>query len=249
VSDASGRLVRSFKGPARLGVNRAVWDLSRDAFRELPRAEDAPAPDEEPSGPELPPGVYTVTVKYGSHSSSQAVNVLSDPRSKNTAADWQAREDAIRASGALRDRVAGAIWRLRRTRDDVGLVQQKARQAAEAGGEKDKEELDALPLVKAGETLKQSLNLLEKRLWQSPEAVGIQPDTDVLSQSLRALANLQSSLGPPSPTHLELLRQAESRAGAFLADLDKFFETDVAAFRRQVDEAGVGLLSVSPGGQ
>lgn len=245
VADASGRVVRTFKGPARLGVNRAVWDFSRDALKQLPQPEDAPPQQQETTGPELPPGAYTVTVKYESHSASQTVKVLPDPRSKNTAADWQKREDAILAGSAVWDRVADAVWRIRRTRDDVGVVQQKARQVAEAGGEKDKKKLDELPLVKAGDTLKQGLTKLEKRLWQAPETKGITADTDVLSQAARPLFYVQSSLDAPSPTHLELLRQAEARVDAFLAELDKFFEADLAAFRKQVEEAKLGLLQAA----
>ena len=166
------------------------------------------------------------------------------------------RIDAIAAQGALYsralklwDRVADAVWRIRRTRDDVGVVQRKARQAAEAAGEKDERKLDELPLVKAGETLKQGLTKIENRLWQAPEVVGITPETDVFSQVVRPLFYVQSSLDPPSPTHLELLRQAEAKVGAFMAELDKFYEGEVAAFRRQVHEAGIGLLAAGAGSQ
>ncbi|MGZ5432820.1 MAG: VPS10 domain-containing protein, partial [Thermoanaerobaculia bacterium] len=33
VADASGTVIRKFKGPAKLGVNRTAWDLRRDAFK------------------------------------------------------------------------------------------------------------------------------------------------------------------------------------------------------------------------
>src|SRR6202035_2205001 len=37
ISDAAGKEVRTFEGPAKLGVNRAVWDLGRNAWKEPPR--------------------------------------------------------------------------------------------------------------------------------------------------------------------------------------------------------------------
>ena len=51
-----------------------------------------------------------------------------------------------------------------------------------------------------------------------------------------------SSWAPPSPMHLEYLRQAETAVAAILVDFNKFFATDVAAFRKQVDDAKLRLL-------
>jgi hypothetical protein len=73
--------------------------------------------------------------------------------------------------------------------------------------------------------------------------VGIQPATDALSD-LGYFGYTLESTEPPSPTHLEYLRQAEVKVQAVLADFNRFFETDVAAFRKQVDDAGIRLLPV-----
>jgi len=243
VRDAAGQLVRRFKGPARLGVNRAVWDLRRDPFRSFPRAQEAPEEDEDAgAGPEVPPGRYEITLEFRGQQAKTSAEVVADPRSRNTPADWKARYDAQVAVGTLSDRTADAVWRLRRTQDDVGIVQQKIREAAEAKGEKDKKKLAELPLVKEGETLKEGLGKLEKRLWQSPETRGILPDTDVDSRVSLARYYLGSSWQPPSPTQLQYLKRAETELEAFLAEMDAFFAKDVAAYRAKVTEAKVGLL-------
>ncbi len=246
VTDAAGRLVRRFKAPAHLGLNRAVWDLRSEPGRELPRAEDDPRDEDDDgrAGPEVVPGTYTVTLKHGGHEASRRVQVLADPRSSNTAADWQRRWEALGQARALHDQAAEAIWRLRRTRDDVALVQAKARQAAEDAGEKDKAKLSELPLVKDGDELKRKLTDVEKRLWQAPEAKGIQADTDVMSRLGEPLYFMASSWEPPSPTHLLYLAQAEKALGALLPEIDKLFAQDVAAFQARVLEARIGLLAL-----
>ncbi|HJS58176.1 MAG TPA: hypothetical protein VKA01_08760 [Vicinamibacteria bacterium] len=243
VRDAAGQLVRRFKGPARLGVNRVAWDLKRDPFKAYPRGEEAAEEDEdEQAGPEVPPGSYEVSVKYGDHEGKTRVDVVADPRSRNTAADWQRRWDAILKAGAARDAAVTAALRIRRTRDDVEILQRKAREVAEAAGERDKKKLAELPLVKAGETLKESLTKLEKRLWQAPESKGLLPDTDVVSLVGLASWQLQSSWEPPSPTQLQHLARAEEKLAAFQKDLEALFAKDVAEFRAKVGEAKLGLL-------
>jgi len=78
--------------------------------------------------------------------------------------------------------------------------------------------------------------------WSPYDAVGIQPGTDVLTKTFFALGYTLSSMSPPSPTHLEYLRLAEKATGDVLADVNHFFETDVAAFRKQAEAAGARLL-------
>jgi len=83
---------------------------------------------------------------------------------------------------------------------------------------------------------------MEHRLWNPFDSPGIQADTDVLSKVGNPLGYITSSWGPPSPTHLEYLRQGEAAVAAILVDVNKLFATDVAAFRKQVDAAGLRLL-------
>ena len=245
VADGSGRLIRTFKGPANLGVNRAPWGFERDAFKQPPRAEEEQDPLEEPKGPQVPPGTYTVKVKYDQHEASQSIQVLADPRSNNTAEDWQNRWDTILQAGALNDTAVAAILRLRRTRDDIGVVQEKVRQAAQDAGEKDQKKIEEQPLIRAGKKIKNGLTQLEKRLWQAPEAKGLSPDTDVFSKISFASMYLLSSWDPPSPTHLAYLQRAQTQLEGYLGDFNKFLDTEVADFRKQVEEAHFGLLPVS----
>jgi photosystem II stability/assembly factor-like uncharacterized protein len=242
IADASGKTIRTFKAPVTRGLNRVSWDLSRDGFKQFP--QEQPSADEHPGGPEVVPGTYTVTVKYGDHEAKGPVRVLPDPRSKNTEADWQAREAAISRLAALNDALAEAVDRIRKTRADVDSVVtrvQSAKKEKKDAVEPGKEEKPD-PIVEAAGKLKGDLDKMERRLWVPYDTVGIQPETDVLTKLYYPYGSVLSTWEPPSPTHLEYLRQAEAGVQAVLADFNRFFETDVAAFRKQVDEANVRLL-------
>ena len=90
-----------FKAPARLGVNRAMWNLRRDAGKEYPRSpDDPPVEEDRRTGPELPPGAYTVTVSYKDHKATQRM------RSSPIRAPGTPRRTGRRAS-----RRSSARWR------------------------------------------------------------------------------------------------------------------------------------------
>ncbi|HEY7516084.1 MAG TPA: hypothetical protein VIC87_16465, partial [Vicinamibacteria bacterium] len=116
----------------------------------------------------------------------------------------------------------------------------RVRQAASTPAER--READEKPVVKAGDALKPGLDRLERQLWQPPEQKGIVAREQVLSDVTRALGYVLSSWDPPSPTQLEHLEKAEERLAAFRREAEAFFAKDVAAFRDQVEAAGLGLL-------
>ncbi|HEY7215725.1 MAG TPA: hypothetical protein VIC28_13925, partial [Thermoanaerobaculia bacterium] len=239
IADAAGKVIRTFTAPARQGLNRAVWNFSRDGFKQFP--QERPPENQHPGGPQVTPGTYQVTVKFGDQEAKGTVRVLQDPRSKNTEEDWRRREDALARIRAVNDALAEAVDRIRQTRADADQVVakiQSAKKDKDSSAGDDKPD----PLVEAAGKLKGDLDKLERRLWIPYDAVGIQPPTDALSKLFDAYGGVLSSWDPPSPTHLETLRVAESAAQAVLADFNRFFATDVAAFRKQVDEAKIRLL-------
>ena len=240
IADVTGKVIRSFQAPATQGVNRAAWDLTRDTFKRSPRG-DEPRPFER-SGPEMAPGTYSVTVKYGAESAKGTLTVLPDPEATNSPEDWQKRAEAIERTGALNDRAVDLMVKIQRTRADIELVAKKVQDAAKDRGEKDEKKLAEDPLLKAGEALKEGLGKLENRLWTPPTAKGIQPDPEVYGPIGEAGGSITSSWAPPTANDLALITLAESRLTAFEKDLAAFYNNDVAAYVKQVNEAGVGLF-------
>jgi hypothetical protein len=229
VADASGKVIRKFKGPAKLGVNRASWELVGDALKR-PKIPGEEENEFRPrSGPEVPAGTYTVTIKFRGNEAKQTVNVVPDPRSTYTAEARQAKYDAILRAGRLQETATAAIERIMKTRADVDAALAKAKKDEEptsASKEPD-------PLTKSGTALKTKLDQMEKRLWVPPKTKGIVAETDVWSKISYPLYSLQSSWDAPTPSQLAYLARAESALRAVIADYNKLFAEDVARFREE----------------
>ena len=245
VRDGSGRLVKAFDVPARHGVSRATWDLSRDAFRRFPRGADAgPLPEWAGSGPEVPPGEYTVSVRYGEKTASAKVTVLADPRSGNRAEDWAKRWEAVERAGAATEKAVDSAQRIRRTREDVTAVEERLRRRNEGLRDPaERKKANASLLSKEAAALKKGLTDLENRLFSPPEERGLVASDRVANDLQAASRAIGSSWAPPTPTQIERLSRAEARLAAFLSDVDAFFAKDVAAFRERAAKEGVALLA------
>ncbi len=246
ITDAAGKLVRKMEGPAKLGVNRATWDFGRDQFRRPPLGERG-AFFRRDSGPVVPPGTYTVAVKYRDHEAKGTLQVVTDPALKHTDADWKAREDAVARAGELQNAVADAATRIAAVRDDVKVVlakldarkkeREKAGADAKAAGEPDK------PLAQAARDLQKKLGTMERRLYVPPDTKGIVEDETAYSKVTNFGRTLDASWGRPTPTAVSYLEDAEREVKAVLADFNKLFAEDVAAFRQKVAEAKIDLLA------
>ncbi|HEX3553089.1 MAG TPA: hypothetical protein VIA62_07665 [Thermoanaerobaculia bacterium] len=235
VADASGTVLRNYRWPLDPGLNRDAWGLERNAFKLSPRGAGQPPRPPNPPGPEVPPGLYTVTVKLGDAEAKRTVRILPDPRSRNTEADWQARWAAVLRAGKLQDAAITVVERLLKTRADVETAAARAR-------------TDASPalrpaLLQAAADLQTKVNALERRFRVGPETpLGVARDELVLEKVWFAVDTLQTSMDPPTPTTLAYLERAEKALEAYLVDLNRFYAEDVAAFRKQIAAAGLELV-------
>ncbi|MFP5288772.1 MAG: hypothetical protein ACLGI9_23755, partial [Thermoanaerobaculia bacterium] len=246
VLDATGKVIRTFKAPAVQGLNRAVWDLRHDAFRQPPTSrpvEDNPW--RQSRGPEALPGTYTVKVKYGGQEAQGTMRVLPDPRFEPAEEARRANFAAFQRAGALQNTHVEAIERVVRTREDVRTVAARLRQQEEAakrqaaGGEVSFPHKDLLASTRK---LTRDLDALEARLRQPENPGGILPDNDAGSKLGDIQRSLSSSWDAPTPAQLAYLEEAEETLRAVLADLNRYFADEVAPFRAKVREAGIGLL-------
>ena len=242
ITDASGKVIRTFKRPVTLGVNRVVWNLTRDPFR-TPPTDSRGRPRQEDNGPPVPPGTYGVTVKYGTQEAKGTVQVTADPQVKNTDGDWQAREAAVQRMGELQNAVTDAITRIGTTRKDVEAVlakldaQDKERmQSGQAGDSPNKS------LRQSARDLQRKLSEVERRLYVPPTTKGIVEDETASAHLQRVGRALGSTWSAPSETTKIYMEHAERAVREVLADFNKLYAEDVAAFGRKVAEAKVGLL-------
>jgi photosystem II stability/assembly factor-like uncharacterized protein len=232
VTDAAGKVIRKFKAPAKLGINRASWDLRRDGFK---RPSTGEANEWQPAtGPEVLPGTYTVRLKFRGNTATQNVRVLADPRETYTLEQRQAKNDALMRAGRLQETATAAIERIIKTRADIDAVSAKLKND-EPGAEPD-------PLVKSGNTLKERLDAMERRLWAPPKTKGIPAETDVWAKISYPLYGMQSTWDAPTPAQLAYLDRAESELRNVLADYNKLFAEDVTKYRDEVRARNVALF-------
>jgi hypothetical protein len=218
VTDAAGKVIRKFKGPAQLGVNRATWDLTRDVFKQPPRpTEDDEEEGGRNRGPEVPPGTYTVAMKFRGAEAKQTVRVVADPRQDVPPADRTAKWNAILRAGQLQESVTEAIERIQKTRADIDAL-------------KKPDNDEPSPLTASARSLKRKLDAMERRLWSPPKGKDLNPPTDVMSQLRSPLQGLQSSFDAPTDAQLAWLAKAEAAYRAVLPDYNKLFAEDVAKF-------------------
>jgi photosystem II stability/assembly factor-like uncharacterized protein len=242
ITDAAGKEVRRFKGPARLGVNRAVWDFGSQLYKQ-PRDRRPSGFRNEESGPQVAPGTYNVTVRIQGHEAKGTVKVLPDPTAQGlSAATWSEHQNALDRARKLHAATAGAVERIIGARRDVDVVLAKVRQAPGDRPEGKEREADR-PLVQAGEKLKKDLTAAEKKLWIPPGTKGLLRDKDVLSRLERLDEALSSTWESPTPAQRVFLEQTEAWATSVLGEVDQLFDGPVAQFRGQVEKAGIGLLT------
>jgi photosystem II stability/assembly factor-like uncharacterized protein len=241
IRDSAGETLRTMEVPVALGVNRTAWDLRRDSFRRAPGEKPSWF---EPRGPEVLPGLYRVTVRHGDHQAEGEVRVLADPRLDILMVDRQAKVEALRAAGTLQETVVDAVVRLHRTREDLALIVSRLKDEGEqrdtgSSGENERHQ----ELLDRAAELKESLVAMEKRFWVSPETKGIVADNDIPYSRIRqVLRSFGASWEAPTPAQLAYLAGARSLLEAVLADFNGLYDLDVAAFRRQVRDAGIVLL-------
>ncbi len=240
IRDASGNLVRTLRPKVVRGFNRVVWELDRDPFKTAPGQEENEWRNN--GGPAVPPGDYDITVKFRDATAKASMKVLPDPTSKNSAADWQARWQAVLEAGRLHDATVDAIARVHSIRDDVKAVVARENEAHADEIRKHEVEADDLPLAKAAKPLEKGLDKLEDQLWQPPDTIGIVAEKDVMTAIYYVQGYLDSTWDPPGPTHLEYLRQAKEKLASVIEAVNKFDADEVAPFRKRVEESGPKLL-------
>lgn len=241
VADASGAVIRTFRAPVHQGLNRLAWDTRRDGARNMPSDEPADYEDGLPPGPEVPPGMYRVTLSLpnGDEKTESAIDVrvVADPRLPYSQAEIEQNYAARLDSLEMIKTAVAAVEQIGLARDDVKLI--KARidrrdEQDEAASKALKEQADAV--VKA-------LDELEARFRVPPKTKGIVYDDDkVMSYLSRAGAFIGSTLAPPSVTARLAVDQARAKLDAAVAAVNSYLGDELAAFRQAARDAGVGLL-------
>ncbi|MCG6956826.1 MAG: hypothetical protein LJF04_12625 [Gemmatimonadetes bacterium] len=228
------RIIRTFRGPAKPGLNRTAWNLAMDGFRS-PRAAGQKDPEILPSGPSVLPGTYTVRVAAAGDTVTGTVTVSPDPRIKVSTADRQANLEAMLRAGQRQDVATEAVDRLRDTRQSVDEV---SKLLADRNDEASK------ALKAAGDSLKQKLTKVEELFTGEEDVQGFADAPNaVMSRIGGVMYDLSSSWDAPTKNATMMMQQAEELLQTALARYNQVVNEDVAAYRRRLEAAQVQVFT------
>ncbi|NND58293.1 MAG: hypothetical protein HKN57_13690 [Xanthomonadales bacterium] len=248
VRTMEGELIRTRKFTVHQGVNRIVWGMQRDGVRPMP-GPDAPKLDDGlPAGAEVPAGDYQVTLSLAATvtepaSTSRTVRVLPDPRSLWSTQEKLENYRVMLQLEDMQEAAVEAVERLVRAQADVTTVQTLIGQK-QVPGETPDEPLQALT-EKAAE-IQQELAELESRFRVRPGTKGYVYDEDRVTSQIGLAINYVGSTGaaptPAADVYIDLARQSLDDA---VADMERYLNAELSAFRTQLDSAGIGLFSAA----
>ena len=127
--DGRDQLVRTLTAlTLKQGMNRVVWNLRRDAIPPIPGVFLFSSLD----GRQVPPGAYKVRVTSGGVARTQTLEVVKDPRTSMTAADFKEQEDlGTQIDRDLKDVHLNAL-KLRKVRDQIEALVKNSPEVADA---------------------------------------------------------------------------------------------------------------------
>ncbi len=215
--------------PSAAGLNRFAWDGRYPAatgFDGLVLWGDDDLP-----GPRVVPGRYRATLSFAGETQTQEFEILADPRTRTTGAEYQAQ---LQAALDLSKQVSAVHQRVGK------LVQlEKA-----LGGLK--------PRITGQPALAEALDALEKRRAAATEALyqpRLQSEQDPLNFPVRLNNKLTTLLfwisygdNPPTDAQLALKDELSAQASSAMAEADEVLGVGVDQFNAKLSAAGLTVL-------
>ena len=244
VLDAQGQLVRELQVPRKAGLNRAVWDLRQKGFRQIrPEHGENPRTD-EPTGPEVLPGRYTLRLVVPGDSASAPLEVLPDPRRAVDEAARREKHAALLETAGLLQRVADTANRLLATAKSIDFVQAQLQDTLRLPAALDSAR--RAELAQRADSVESHLGALLDQLRLPPTTIGIVEDRSAASELGDVYGALESSTDQPTRGQLDELRRRQGRVEAVLGRVEGFYARDVEGLRQAVEAAGLGLFRAAP---
>ena len=262
ILDSTGKVVRDgLRAPARLGVNRTMWDLRYDSPRlvqlrttpdvnphiwEEPRfrgRDTRPVThwglDQAQVGPIVGPGMYTVKLTVDGKSYTQMIGVMQDPSQPSTEQDLQ-------ASVNLQLKIRADI---NETSDMINTLEVMRKQLEEA--RKGLTGLRKTDVVKLVDEMAKKMFDVEAKLLEPAQMTS---DDKYFQQAYRVYMNLiwlNGEVGPgagdvaggadykPTDTSVGILADIEKDLAAARAAYKALLEKDLPAFNKTMTEKGL----------
>jgi len=218
------------------GLNRHVWDLrfpGMDRFDKLIMWADLR------QGPVAVPGNYRARLTVGDESEEVTFQILPDPRSSASPADYAAQFGFIMESRDLLSRTHREITRVRKLRAQLENLQERLHQE---GGD------SAAPLLLEISALLATIGPIEETLYQTKNESRQDPLNYPirLNNKLTALMRLVA-IGDSQPTAqaIEVRDQLTYAISAQLDALQVVWDERVPQLNKQISDIGIDLIALS----
>jgi len=248
IKDATGRLVRSFSSkkdkshqsypgaPAaeptlskKKGLNRFVWDMRNKGIPGVPTAYL----EGYLKGHKVVPGDYTLKFRSGEEKTSSTFTILPNPNYPLSAGDYIERDEymlAMELTVTKMHRKVNAIFDLRKQLENVLKHMDKDAQAA---------------LYEEGKGLVAKMKnwdeLMVQRKSKSYDDTGNYPNK-FSSEYLFLINQTESEIPRITEPSKERLAELSVEWEILSATAGEIIETDIAAYNKQLWEAGIGAL-------
>ena len=251
IRDAGGRLIRHYSSqkdeseisgypggpqpeallPADKGLQRFNWDLRHES---LPGVKGQFL-NADYRGAAVPPGSYTVTLRYHSDSSTATIRVLPDPRMAPQA-------DAFAEQYSLCSSIDNTV---REMHNDVNRMRTVKKQVEDLNALlKEKPEADTL--VKTGKALSAKIASWEKNIITTQQETFqdvINYYNRLSAEMLDLRGRMENAQQPRVPEgHKKIYRQLMNEWQAYKAELEKIIQQDVPAFNKLYREKQLPAL-------
>ena len=220
------------------GLNRFVWDLR---YPGMERFDDLIMWADMREGPKAVPGTYRAELTVGSTVRDVEFEILADPRSTSSAADYRAQFDFIIDTRNLLSRAHGEVRKIRKLRGQLEALQMRL----EADAESDSRVADLLEEVSL---LIDTVTPIEESIYQTQN----ESRQDPLNYPVRLNNKLTSlmrtvDVGESRPTRgAEGVRDELSAAlESELQLIDEVWTQHVPALNSEIQAIGIDLVSIS----
>jgi photosystem II stability/assembly factor-like uncharacterized protein len=219
------------------GLNRFVWDLR---YPGMERFDDLIMWADMRNGPRAVPGRYRAQLTVGDSTQDVDFEVVADPRSAATQADFQAQFDFIMESRDLLSQTHVEIRRVRALRTQLeGL-----RARLEADAESDR---SVAALIEEIDLLVETIDPIEEALYQTQN----ESRQDPLNYPIRLNNKLTSLMrtvdvgdAPPTTGARAVREELSSAIESELEQLEVVWEENVPALNSQIQSLGIDLVTV-----
>jgi photosystem II stability/assembly factor-like uncharacterized protein len=216
------------------GMNSQTWDMR---YPESETFDGIVLWGGGTDGPEAIPGMYKATLAVGEQLLETEFEIKSDPRLSVTAEEYQQQFDFL---SGIRDKLTEthkAIKRIRNVRGQLESFRQRLGDAA-----------DRKPLVEQADSIIRHMTEIEETLYQTKSQSSQDPLNFPirLNNRLSALVGVVASAdGAPTRQAIEVHDLVVAEINQNLAELQKLFDEDVAAFNNAVKAANVPVIFVN----